>query len=354
VLFSCKISSSILTYLERHGEDLTPLLESTPLPEEFLKDPSYWMPAKDMEKFLSSTAQLGPRLREPNENLLVSIGHATPDLRSWGVFDSVLRMMSLHDVLAKPSRFLSYFISPEPPVDNLVRTENSMALDLPVPADQFPNSTTYLRACFESLPVFSGKPLGHCSWNGIRLQIAWEARQNDIFTDSDPGHQISPELMRDIVAQLEKHQLELQYKNAELEERNEQLRRAYRELEEDMRKKLSLQEVENSASKAGPIKIFDPIDISSLVVLKDQVSRMGDYMVRAQQLMTMLIGQDRLNPAVQEAMKRVDWERVKKQFPLTMSSCFEILNASAQAKLQGSQPENKNENITPLDRRKHV
>jgi hypothetical protein len=337
VLFSCKISSSVLTYLERRGEDVTALLESTALPEEFLKDPSYWMPAKDMEKFLSCASELGiHHLREKNENLLLTIGHATPELRSWGVFDSVLRMMSLKDILAQPSRFLSYFISPEPPVDNLQRSENSLALDLPVPADQFPSTTNYLRASFESLPVFSGKSLGHCTWDGMRLRFEWEARQKDIFTDADPGHQISPELMRDIVAQLETHQLELQHKNAELEERNEQLRKAYRELEEDMRRKLTLREVENSSSKAGPIKTYDRIDISSLVVLKDQVARLGDYMVRAQQLMTLLIGQDRMKPSIQEAMRRVDWEWVKKQFPLTMASSYEILNATVEANLQNS------------------
>ena len=49
-------------------------------------------------------------------------------------------------------------------------------------------------------------------------------------------------------------------------------------------------------------------------------------MVRAQQLITMLIGQDRLKPAVKEAMRRTDWERVKSQFPLTVQESRDILD----------------------------
>jgi hypothetical protein len=41
--------------------------------------------------------------------------------------------------------------------------------------------------------------------------------------------------------------------------------------------------------------------------------RMSDYLVRSQQLVTLLIGQDRLDRQVTEAMKRVDWDYVKGQ-----------------------------------------
>lgn len=319
VLFSCKITSSVLTYLERQGEDVTPLLEDTSLPEEFLKDPSYWMNAQEMEKFLSMALKL--QLKQPEDFLLQKIAHATPGLRSWGVFDSVLRMMSLQDVLAQPSRFLSYFISPEPPVDNIHRTENSITLDVPVPSDQFPLTTSYLKSSFETLPVFAGKNLALCQWSGMRLKIEWEQDQNNIFSDKEMGHQISPELMRDIVAQLEKHQLELQQKNADLEARNEQLRHAYLELEAEMKRKMTLDKV-----ITNPIGNYDFIEDGSVQILKNQIARLGDYMVRAQQLMTLLIGANRLNPGLKEAMKRVDWEWVKQQYPLTMATCFEILN----------------------------
>ncbi len=346
MLLSCKITRSVLTYLERKGEDITSLLESTALPEDFLRDPSYWMPATDMEKFLAMTAEIGSRRNV--ENILQEIAHATPELRSWGVFDSVLRMISLQDVLAQPTRFLSYFISPEPPVDNIVRHESSIDLDLPIPADQFPFSTTYLRASFETLPVFGGKNLGLCTWSGMHLKISWASAQEEIFTGEDSERKLSPELLRSIVSQLEKHQLELQQKNAELEARNDQLRKAYQDLEQDMRQKLTLHDVENShlgmSAGADPIKKYDKIDISSLVILKDQVARLGDYMVRAQQLITLMSGQEKMNSGIKEAMKRVDWEWVKQQFPLTMASSFDILNATAKKNLIENSNVNNNTN----------
>jgi signal transduction histidine kinase len=45
------------------------------------------------------------------------------------------------------------------------------------------------------------------------------------------------------------------------------------------------------------------------------VHRLNDYMVRAQQLIVLLVGQDRLNPQVREAMRRTDWDYIKTEFP---------------------------------------
>ena len=58
MLFSCKISSAVLSFWDLKNEDLSLLLESTSLPEEFLRDPSYWMKAPDMEAFLSAAQSL--------------------------------------------------------------------------------------------------------------------------------------------------------------------------------------------------------------------------------------------------------------------------------------------------------
>jgi len=325
-----------LNYLERNGEDTSLLLQSTTLPEEFLKDPSYWMPAQDMEKFLEIAAQMPTQKQE--ENLLQKIGHQTPDLRSWGVLDSVLRMMpSPQEILAKPSRFLSYFISPEPPVDNILRTDCSLQLDLPVPSDQFPYVTEYLKAGFESLPVFMGKGLSSCTWQGMRLSFDWQAKQNVMFDTEETGRQLSPELLRSIVSQLEKHQLELQQKNAELEARNQQLKNAYENLEKELKSSRTLDDVVQN-----PIQNYDFIDEGSLAVLKNQFSRLGDYMVRAQQLVAVLTSMNKQNSAAKEAMKRIDWDYVQKNFPLTMGTCIEIIQKTEQ---RNKDPEKLNRTI---------
>jgi hypothetical protein len=328
VYFSCKITSSILTYLERQGEDTNRVLEATALPEEFLKDPSYWMPAAEMEKFLQSVQRLP--IAGSREELLVDIGRATPELRSWGVFDSVLRMMSLQDMFAQPSRFLSYFVSPEPPVDNVQVFDDRVSFDLPIPSDQFPLTTRYLQSAFESLPRFGGHEMAQCRWQGMHLEIVWSQRQNTIFSGTDPGHQISPELMRSIVAQLEQHQMELQRKNADLESRHEQLRVAYQKLEGEIRQQQNLPTQISVATAPVDLRA-SALSSTSRQALETQVSRLTDYMVRAQQLVTILVGGQRLQPHVQEAMKRVDWEWVKLQFPVTVESCLEILRQTPPA-----------------------
>jgi hypothetical protein len=321
MLFSCKISSAVLTYLESKNEDLSQILDSTSLPEEFLRDSSYWMEAADMEKFLE-TAE---KIFAAQESLFQRVGHAGPELRSWGVLDSVLRMMPRpHEILSQPERFLSYFVSPAPPIDHLVRTDSSIEFDLPISADQYPRVAEYFCSAFESLPVYVGQPLATCEWKNIHLKMSWNLEQSSIFAEVDPGHQISPELLRQVVASLEKHQLELEAKNRDLQAKNtqltDQLSRFQNEMETRLQKNAELPDV-----LKNPVHRLEFVDSGSIQVLQSNLSRLGDYMVRAQQLITMLIAQDRLSPAVQQAMKRVDWDKVKTQFPEVVKESRDIL-----------------------------
>lgn len=312
----------MITYFERQGEDLNPLLESSPVPEEFLRDPSYWLKADDMEIFLSQALRLSKE-----EMLFQKVGHSGPQLRSWGVLDSVIRMMpNPNEILAQPQRFLSYFISPEPPVEKIHKSEEGIRFDLPISTEIYPFVTSYLKAAFESLPTYVGKPLAQCVWQDVHIQILWKSEQESIFRQ-DPGHQISPELMRSIVIQLENHQRDLEKKNQELQAKNQELLKIQKEMENQIShglfnlgsaKKLTVE-------KTDQIHALEFIDERSISVLRNNVARLSDYMVRSQQLITMLVGQDRLKPAVKEAMRRTDWEKVKVQFPLTVQECQQIL-----------------------------
>ena len=60
-------------------------------------------------------------------------------------------------------------------------------------------------------------------------------------------------------------------------------------------------------------------------VIGQNLSRLHDYMVRAQQLITMLQAQGKSTPAVKEAMRRVDWDFVKEQYPRTVRESLEVL-----------------------------
>ncbi len=323
--FSCKISNAVLTVLEQQGEDLSPLYEQIHLPMELLKDSSYWMTAPEMENFLETVLRL-PLKRE--ENILQRAGHEGPQLRAWGVLDSVLRMMPHpQEIFNQPEQFLSYFISPKPPIENLRRDEASISFDLPLPAEQYPLVTTYLKAAFESLPVYVGQPAAVCHWEGITIQLNWSTQQSSIFSES-VGHQVSPALFQSLIDDLQRTQREredLQKYVGDLEERIRTIEK------QNLKSATGVQaEVpENAASSLLPHEgSLSHLNFDSETpgyVLSQNLARLHDYMVRAQQLITMLAAQGKMTPAVKEAMRRVDWEFVKTQYPRTVFESMDLV-----------------------------
>jgi hypothetical protein len=319
VHFSCKITNSILTYLETQGEDLSSLYDQqTPLPVELMRDSSYWMSAPDMENFLESLLRM-PFLGNEG-NLLQKVGHEGPEIRAWGVLDSVLRMMPRpQEIFNQPERFLSHFISPEPPIENVRRDETSISFDLPLPAEQYPLVTRYLKAAFESLPVYVGQNPATCQWTSIHLKLTWSESQKSIFA-VDPGHQISPQLMQTVIDELQTHQRELEERNCELQKKNEELLQAHRDLQAHLREKAP-----SLLPQVGPLSNLDFESQGPGYMVGQNLARLHDYMVRAQQLITMLASQGKMTPEVKEAMRRVDWEYVKTQYPKTISDSMDAL-----------------------------
>lgn len=317
--FSCKITNSILTYLEIQGEDLSSLYDQqTPLPVELMRDSSYWMSAPEMENFLDTLLRM-PFLSNDG-NLLQKVGHEGPEIRAWGVLDSVLRMMPRpQEIFNQPERFLSHFISPEPPIENVRRDETSISFDLPLPAEQYPLVTRYLKAAFESLPVYVGQNPATCQWTGIHLKLTWFESQKSIF-EVDPGHQISPQLMQTVIDELQTHQRELEERNCELQKKNEELLQAHRDLQAHLREKAP-----SLLPQVGPLSNLDFESHGPGYMVGQNLARLHDYMVRAQQLITMLASQGKMTPEVKEAMRRVDWEYVKTQYPKTISDSMDAL-----------------------------
>jgi hypothetical protein len=66
--------------------------------------------------------------------------------------------------------------------------------------------------------------------------------------------------------------------------------------------------------------------------LEQNLARLQDYMLRAQQLITMLVAQDRLSPQVKVAMKKVDWENVKLIYPQLIFECRQIIKSDSELK----------------------
>lgn len=304
-----------MTYLESEKIDLSGVFSEVDVPWEQMRDSSNWLKAPDMEALLERIIQ--------NEDWLVQAGHQTPQKKVWGVLDSVLRMMPRpQEIFQQPEKFLGYFISPEPPVENIVRKENGISFDIPLPAEQYPLVTKYLKAAFESLPMYVGLSAGVCQWTFIHFSLEWPTEQKSILNQDEP-HQISPQLMQDVIRQLQQSSRDLEEKNRELQRRNEELLRLTQD--PDLQAKIKNTEITQQ-------NFSDFQNISDSEFLKRPVhqvaqnlSRLHDYMVRAHQLVTLLTAGQKQTPGIKEAFRRVDWEIVKDQYPHIIFESLEVL-----------------------------
>lgn len=261
---SCKLTNAVIRSIESRSEDVSALLNSISVPEEFLRDPSYWIQVEDFENFLQKFLEIRGESPSADQRpaVLSEVAKTCVELRSWGVLDSVLRMMkNPGDVFSQPERLLSYFIAPAPPVDQVVRSEEGIAFDLPMATEHFPLSCEFLRSSFEMIPVFMNHTEATCQWQGIRISLNWSHK------------------LKDAVPQ-------------------------------------------GVETRAEP-----PVDMEEI---RHHVARLSDYMVRAQQVITLLSASKGTDKQVKEALRRVDWELVQTQFPLTVENCFQIFRRNSE------------------------
>jgi hypothetical protein len=330
VYFSCKITHAILTHLESSKDpnelssndalDTSLIAADSEFNWEKLRDGSFWMKAPDMEMFLERFV--------PNMQILVEAGHATPRLKVWGALDSVLRMMPQpQEIFHQPEKFLGYFISPEPPVENITRTENGISFDIPLPAEQYPLVTTYLKAAFEALPVYVGLNPGACQWTHVHFHLLWpQAQQNIMDVNSPEPHQVSPDLLREVIQQLQQNTHELEIKNRELQRRNEELSQISQKMSQS-------EHGDNYSADFGSKQMslsmsdFDFIEAAQKPAhqIAQNISKLHDYMVRAHQLVTLLTAGQKATPGMKAAFHRVDWDIVKSQYPQIILESLDLL-----------------------------
>lgn len=316
MLFSCKISNAFIKYLELKNEDLSFIYDSADFPIDLLQDPSAWISAPDLEFLISKINNQS--LKERNVDLVKDVGHETPNLHAWGVLDSVLKMISHpREAFNQPDRFISYFISPEPPIENLVRTSQSIAFDLPLIAEQYPLVSKYLMSAFEALPLYTGRSLGQCSWQHIHVKINWPSESEALVTNELTPPHLGPAFLQNIIEELQINQKNLEEKNRELMQKNVQLLNAQKELSKN--NPSSSTDIEQIQLK---IIVNNDLDLNQI---SQNLARLHDYMVRAQQLITMLTGQIKMNSGIKEIMRRIDWDHVKSQYPVTILESMEAL-----------------------------
>lgn len=300
MLVSCKISNAVFQTLAREGQDSTQLSEDSAHMIADLRDTNSWLAAGEMEVFLEKACQRVD---------LTKAGHQSADLKSWGILDSVLRMMGRpQEILLQPEKFLSYFISPPPPIANLVRSDRFIVFDVPILAEQYPRLAEYLTAALESLPLFSGKELAKCTWTGSRVRIDWVPQDSLFPQEIDPGFQLSPDLMRDLLSQLQRR-----------------------------------------AEASVPPAQASAIDYADCESLRHEVGRLNDYLVRSHQLIQILTAGNRVQGPYAEAMKRVNWQSVQEQYPGVVQSCFSILGRMRQTAATGGNHVHHTEDPRPRD-----
>lgn len=307
MLFSGKITNSFLIFLDKHGVDSEKLFELTDLPTEFLREPSCWIPADDVEKFIGAMErEFGPLFEESLPSI---VGHHCHELRSWGVLDSVIKMMQKpQDLFLQPHRFISYFVSPAPPVGNVERESEAISFDLPISNQDFPHVSEFIRCALEVLPCYLGRNQAQVTWNETRIRISWSESQSDLLmlTEEDLSPNYKPELVQNLMQALEESQRQV----------------------EELRHQLS--QGESASSRPLPISATDTEFVQGLRAhlsrARGHMMRINDYLVRSQQLVTLLVGQGRMDRQVQEAMKRVDWDYVKSQSPQVAQEIAESLN----------------------------
>lgn len=294
-----------------------------------------------MENFLRRIEQDYGRETQTADGLIMTVGHLCKDLRSWGVLDSVLRMVQTpKDLFAQPERFLSYFVSPAPPVGEIRREPDAVSFVLPVSEMQFPLVTSYLRAALEALPTYINKPMATVHWDESRVRISWSEHQASLFGEAQNTElSLHPELVRNILMNLESSQKELEETKLQLRARDQEIAALRDQLHvatsssqanllnlsersenlnvlESVPTHASVNALESTSESIGWLardldhELTEPVSRSL-----NEAFRIGDYMARGQQLITLLVAQGRQTPQVQEAMRRVDWPFVAAEGP---------------------------------------
>lgn len=290
------------------------LISAVGLSPDILMDPTAWVDAEKMERFLT-LAEADYRRQNQEESLIEKVGHTSRDLYAWGVLNGVLKMMERpEEVLFQPDRFLAHFISPHPSISAFTKIEQGVRFQLDAEVYNFPAIQLYMKAMLEALPTFSGNSLSSCRWERTTVEIKYQGVQADLSPEMDEGRQMNPQLIQELIHSVEQGQRELQNKSKKILELEMQLA-SHKSQIHRMQKK----------EAAAPVAVAIDEDFlrDEIKGLQFQISRMGDYFARAHQLIILLVAQDRKSPQVQEAMRRVDWEFVVKEVPTLVKTAGE-------------------------------
>ncbi len=311
---SCKVSYSVLVYVERQGVQLERFFEQFETPVELFKDPTGKVDVPEMEAFLNSVVDYAGI--QNKSQFFREVGQSNYDLRAWGVLDSVLKMVeSPKEIFAQPDRFLSYFLTPHPELSLERHSDHRLTFHF----SQQPtagNVMAYLIGAVEGLPRYMGMPNAKITQVGeLSYDVIWFDDQESLFDEQEKKRrQFHPEIVHSVMQSLQEHQ-----KNAV---QSVQPKGSPQHIASEAFEKMVALEVEKRLQIWNQRQEeFD----QSFFKIKNDFYKMYDYFTRAQQIIT-LISPSARKASVREAMRRVDWEYVQKEFPnMVESACDSIL-----------------------------
>lgn len=328
VYFSGKITHSVLNFLTHKGVSLDSLYEWVEIGPDQLRDTTGWIFADQVEDFLKQI-ETEYQAEFVDINFCEELGHASESLKSWGVLDSVLRMMSSpKDIFCQPQRFISYFISPEPPLVNIERDDDGISFDLPISAEEYPYVTTYLAAALEALPTFMGSELAQVTWKETRVSVSYQSQQDQLFKRSEETPNYKPELMQSLVCSLEDNEKILEKKDLQIRELENEVSQLKARLGRVVSQQAQPQTIINKEEWAA--KALAAIE-SPLNNVHNQVMKLGDYMGRAQQLVTLMSALAGQNGQMKEAMRRMDWDYIRSEYPVLIQSSINEIGEMKEA-----------------------
>jgi signal transduction histidine kinase len=320
---SCKVSYSILVYIERQGAQLDSFFEAFEAPVELYKDPSGWLPAEEMEEFMLAIAK--HRGEERPDEFFREVGRSNHELRAWGVLDSVLKMVeSPRDIFAQPDRFLSYFLTPPPAlkIEDVGDHKVTFRLAAPVQANAL---FSYLVGAVEGLPTYMGRPLAQIEQLEDQVfTIRWFDDQQSLFDEQErQRRQLHPEIVHSVIQSFKGQSPDLTSHPSNGEDPALVAIDAFEKM-------VALEVEKRLAQWFSQQQNYE----QTLFKIKNDFYKMYDYFTRAQQIIT-LISPTARKASVREAQRRVDWEHVQREFPvLVESACDSIIGLKEAIHLQ--------------------
>ncbi len=311
---SCKVSYSVLVYVERQGVQLERFFEQFDTPVELFKDPSSKVDVPEMEAFLDSVADF---LNVSNRSQFFrEVGQNNFELRAWGVLDSVLKMVeSPKEIFAQPDRFLSYFLTPHPELSLEKHSDHQLTFQF-LRQPGAGNVMAYLMGAVEGLPRYMGMPPAKITQVGdLSYDVVWYDDQESLFDEQEKKRrQFHPEIVHSVMQSLQEHQSHITQAAP--------VSGSPQHIASEAFEKMVAVEVEKRLESW--IKKQEEFD-QSFYKIKNDFYKMYDYFTRAQQIIT-LVSPTARKASVREAMRRVDWEFVQKEFPkMVESACDSIL-----------------------------